>query len=155
MYNISILEEWNMSKITFNKETIESLKQNPYVVKVSEKSITYSDEFKRLFIEEYLKGKLPRIIFEEAGFDVTLLGIKRYEQAAARWLRAYNNDGIVGLRDTRKENNGRPTDKEVTKDDIILRQEAKIKLLEEQLELLKKIRRDRKEAGKQQHKSTK
>ena len=128
-----------MSKITFNKETIESLKQNPYVVKVSEKSITYSDEFKRLFIEEYLKGKLPRIIFEEAGFDVTLLGIKRYEQAAARWLRAYNNDGIVGLRDTRKENNGRPTDKEVTKDDIILRQEAKIKLLEEQLELLKKL----------------
>ena len=128
-----------MSKITFNKETIESLKQNPYVVKISEKSITYSDEFKRLFIEEYLKGKLPRIIFEEAGFDVTLLGIKRYEQAAARWLRAYNNDGIVGLRDTRKENNGRPTDKEVTKDDIILRQEAKIKLLEEQLELLKKL----------------
>jgi len=37
MYNINILEELNMSKITFNKETIESLKQNPYVVKVSEK----------------------------------------------------------------------------------------------------------------------
>lgn len=44
-----------MSKITFSKETIESLKQNPYVVKVSEKSTTYSDEFKRLFIEEYLR----------------------------------------------------------------------------------------------------
>ncbi len=38
-----------MSKITFSKETIELLKQNPYVAKVSEKSITYSDEFKRLF----------------------------------------------------------------------------------------------------------
>lgn len=46
-----------MSKITFDKETIELLNENPYVVKVSEKSITYSDEFKRLFIEEYLKGK--------------------------------------------------------------------------------------------------
>jgi len=42
-----------MSKITFDKRTIELLKQNPYVVKVSEKSITYSDEFKRFFIDEY------------------------------------------------------------------------------------------------------
>lgn len=128
-----------MSKITFNKETIDALKQNQYVVKVSEKSITYSDEFKRLFIEEYLRGKTPRVIFEEAGFNVTVLGTKRYEQAAARWIRGYNNDGIIALRDTRKENTGRPTDKEVTKDDIILKQEAKIKLLEEQLELLKKL----------------
>ena len=128
-----------MSKITFNKETIEILKENKYVVKVSEKSITYSDEFKRLFIEEYIKGKTPRLIFEEAGFDVTALGTKRYEQAAARWIRAYKNDGIIGLRDTRKENTGRPTDKELTKEDIILKQEAKIKLLEEQVELLKKL----------------
>ena len=128
-----------MSKITFNKETIELIKQNPYIVKVSEKSITYSDEFKRLFIDEYLKGKTPKVIFEEAGFDVNVLGVRRYEQAAARWLRSYNKDGIIGLRDTRKENDGRPTSKEISKDDIILKQEAKIKLLEEQLELLKKL----------------
>lgn len=76
-----------MSKITFDKRTIELLKQNPYVVKVSEKSITYSDEFKRFFIDEYLKRKLPRTIFEEAGFDIKILGVKRYEQAAARWLK--------------------------------------------------------------------
>lgn len=144
-----------MSKITFDKQSIELLKQNHYVVKVSEKSITYSDEFKRFFIEEYLTGKIPRVIFEEAGFDIEILGIKRYEQAAARWLRSYNNDGIIGLRDTRKENSGRPTDKKLSKDDIISKQEARIKLLEEQVTMLKKIRHDRKEAGKQLHKSKK
>lgn len=128
-----------MSKITFSKENIELLKQNPYVAKVSEKSITYSDEFKRLFIDEYLKGKTPRIIFEEAGFDISILGVRRYEQAAARWLRTYNDNGIIGLRDTRKENSGRPATNEPSKDDIILKQESKIKLLEEQLELLKKL----------------
>lgn len=128
-----------MSKITFNKETIEVLNENKYVLKVSEKSITYSDEFKRLFIEEYLRGKTPRLIFEEAGFDVTVLGTRRYEQAAARWMRSYKNDGIIGLIDTRKQNSGRPTNKELTKEDIILKQEAKIKLLEEQVELLKKL----------------
>lgn len=128
-----------MSKIIFSEEDIKILKTNPYVIRVSEKAITYSDEFKRLFIESYLQGKSPRQIFCEAGFDVTVLGIKRYEQAAYRWLKAYNADGIVGLRDTRKETSGRPRTTELSKDEIIERQDAKIKLLEEQLELLKKL----------------
>lgn len=122
-----------MSKFIFNKETIEIPKQNPYVVKVSEKSITYSDDFKRLFIDKYLKEKTPKVIFEEAGFDVNMIGVRRYEQAATRWLRSYNKDGIIGLRDTRKDNNGRVTCKEFSKDEIILKQESKIKLVEEQL----------------------
>ena len=46
---------------------------NPYVKAVSEKGITYTDEFKRLFIREYEKGKFPREIFEEAGFEVEVL----------------------------------------------------------------------------------
>jgi len=128
-----------MSRITFSKEDIERLNQNPYVKRVSEKSITYSDEFKRMFIEEYLRGSTPRTIFIDAGFDVEILGVKRYEQAAARWIKAYNKDGIVGLRDTRRENSGRPSNTPLSKDDIICKQEAKIKLLEEQLELLKKL----------------
>ena len=85
-----------MSKITFSKEDIERLNQNPYVKRVSEKSITYADEFKRMFIEEYLRGNTPRTIFIDAGFDVEILGVRRYEQAAARWMKAYNKDGIVG-----------------------------------------------------------
>ncbi len=48
-----------MSKIIFTRENIEILQNNPNVLKVSEKTITYSDEFKRVFIEDYLKGKLP------------------------------------------------------------------------------------------------
>jgi len=128
-----------MSKITFSKEVVEKLNQNIYVKRVSEKSITYSDEFKRIFIEEYLKGKTPRNIFSDAGFEIEALGKKRYEQAAARWIRAYRKNGIVGLRDTRRENSGRPSNKPLSKDNIISKQEAKIKLLEEQLELVKKL----------------
>lgn len=128
-----------MSKITFDEKTIELLRTNPYIAKVSEKSITYSDEFKRLFIEEYLKGKTPKVIFTEFGFDIEILGVKRYEQAAARWIRSYRKDGIIGLRDTRQDNCGRPTEKPLSKDAIIQKQQAKIDLLEEQLELLKKL----------------
>lgn len=128
-----------MSKITFSREAIEKLKRNPYVKRVSEKSITYSDEFKRMFIEKYLRGNTPRTIFIEAGFDVEVIGIKRYEQAAARWISSYNKYGIAGVRDTRRENSGRPSKTPLSKDDIINKQEAKIKLLEEQLDLLKKL----------------
>lgn len=128
-----------MSKITFSKESIERFNRNPYVKRVSEKSITYSDEFKRMFIEEYLRGITPRTIFIDAGFDVEILGVRRYEQAAARWIKAYRKNGIVGLRDTRSENSGRPSNTPLSKDDIISKQETKIKLLEEQLELLKKL----------------
>jgi hypothetical protein len=39
-----------MSKITFSKEDIRKLKENPNVAKVSECSITYSDEFKRFLL---------------------------------------------------------------------------------------------------------
>lgn len=127
-----------MSKITFSSDDIDILNRNTNVLRVSEKSITYTDEFKRHFIEEYLAGKLPRIIFEEAGFDLNMLGYRRAEQSAGRWLRAYNQNGIIGLRDTRTENSGRPRIKELTQEEIIAKQEAKIKLLEGQVELLKK-----------------
>ena len=41
------------------------LSKNKYVKNVSNKGITYTDEFKQLFIVENKNGKFPRQIFEE------------------------------------------------------------------------------------------
>ncbi|WP_241393920.1 IS3 family transposase [Clostridium beijerinckii] len=128
-----------MSKILFTKEDIINLKKNVNILRVSERSITYTDEFKRLFIEEYTSGKLPREIFAENGFDINIIGLKRIEQSAARWKTLYEKDGILGLDDSRKRTSGRPRSRELSKEEIIERQEAKIKLLESQVELLKKL----------------
>jgi putative transposase len=128
-----------MSKNTFTPAEIKKLKKNPNVAKVSELAITYTDEFKRTLIEEYLNGKSPRMIFEAAGFDVDVIGIKRIECAASRWKAAYTERGIIGVADTRKGNSGRPRSNELSQKEIIERQEAKIKLLEEQVEMLKKL----------------
>ncbi|SIN99118.1 hypothetical protein SAMN05878443_0841 [Carnobacterium alterfunditum] len=46
-----------MSKLTFTPKQIQFLKTNPYVKNVSEKSITYSDEFKRHFVSEHWTQK--------------------------------------------------------------------------------------------------
>jgi len=127
-----------MSKKHFSKTEQDHLLKNKYITKVSAKSITYSDEFKRLFIDQYIEGKTPREIFESQGFNVEVLGMKRIEQCADRWKKAYERDGIVGLLDSRKESSGRPRKRELTPEEIISKQDARIKLLESQLELLKK-----------------
>ena len=129
-----------MSKILFTKEDIRKLEINKNVLKVSKYSITYSYyEFKILFIDEYIAGKLPRQIFEENGFDINIIGYQRIKESSHRWRATYKKDGILGLEDTRKTVSGRPRSIELTKEEIIERQEAKIKLLEAQVELLKKL----------------
>ncbi|MGQ3480635.1 HTH domain-containing protein, partial [Paenibacillus sp. TY11] len=49
-----------MSKKMFTAEGIEQLSANPYVKSVSSKGITYTKEFKQLFITSNQQGKLPR-----------------------------------------------------------------------------------------------
>lgn len=130
-----------MSKITFSSKEIKSLQANPNVQRASEKAITYTDEFKKRFIDEDLAGKHPRQIFEENGFNVDSIGIKRIEQAAQRWKKAYEKNGLIGLADSRKTASGRPLKRELTPSEVIERQQARIELLEGQVELLKKLER--------------
>ena len=77
-----------MSKKIFTEKEIKLLTSNKYVKSVSTKGITYTDEFKRLLISEYEKGKLPREIFEEAGFVVEVIGLHRIDSARHRWRAA-------------------------------------------------------------------
>ena len=128
-----------MTKRLLTKKEQEQLKCNPYVQAVSDKSITYTDEFKRHFITENEKGKLPREIFEEAGLSVDLIGMERIKTAGKRWRTVYRKSGVEGLQDTRKTNSGRPLERELTLEEKIARLEAKNRLLEAENELLKKL----------------
>ena len=128
-----------MSKQLFSTKQIEQLQKNPNVLKVSTRTITYADAFKSIFMDEYLAGKTPRQIFEEAGFEIEMLGMKRVEQASSRWRKAYEKNGLIGLTDTRKTRSGRPLKRELTMQEIVERQAARIELLEGQVETLKKL----------------
>ena len=129
-----------MSKKQFTEKEILILSKNPYTRSVSSKGITYSDEFKQHFVSEFNKGKFSRQIFEEAGFDTEIIGIQRIKSASERWRAAYKTDGGLGLQDTRKGNSGRPRVRELSIEEKYARLEAKMKLLEAENELLKKIR---------------
>ncbi|WP_413466644.1 IS3 family transposase [Mesobacillus subterraneus] len=129
-----------MNKKLLTDKQIKILKTNPYVKEVSTKAITYTEEFKRLFIEEYEKGKLPRAIFEECGFDIEVVGMDRVRNSSTRWRRAYDKEGSLGLRDTRTGRSGRPRSRELSVEEKVLRLEAENNLLKAENELLKKIR---------------
>jgi putative transposase len=90
-------------------------------------------------MEEYLTGKFPRQIFTENGFNEEVIGYKRIQQSAHRWKKAYEKNGLIGLTDTRKTGRGRTLKRELTPSEVIERQDARIKLLEGQVELLKKL----------------
>jgi len=128
-----------MSNKIFTKEEIGILSNNKYVRHVSTKGITYTDEFKRIFISENEKGKLPRVIFEECGFDISILGKDRVKSCSKRWRASYRKEGVLGLQDTRKDNSGRPREKELTMEEKYERLLAQNNLLKAENELLKKL----------------
>jgi transposase len=63
----------------FTEEQQAILRQNPYVIKVSKTSITYSKEFKERFYHEYKDGNLPSAILRGMSFDPRVLGKKRID----------------------------------------------------------------------------
>ncbi|TCN23982.1 hypothetical protein EV146_10888 [Mesobacillus foraminis] len=129
-----------MSKKLFTEKEIKTLSKNPYVKSVTSKGITYTDEFKKLFIAKNKKGRTPREIFDECGFDEEIIGISRIQSSGKRWREAYRKNGVLGLQDTRSENIGRPRERELSIEEKYARLEAENNLLKAENELLKKIR---------------
>jgi transposase-like protein len=128
-----------MTKRLLTKKEQEQLERNPNVMAVSEKVITYTDEFKRHFIAQNEQGKTPREIFEEVGLDVECIGLDQIRSAGKRWRASYRDADVEGLQDTRKTNSGRPSERELTLEEKIKRLEAKNRLLQAENELLKKL----------------
>ncbi len=126
-----------MSKKLFSNNDIKILSKNKYVKKVSKKGITYTDEFKILFIAENEKGKFPREIFSECGFDIKMLGLKRIQSSGSRRRSAFRRNDVEQLQDPRKFKTGRPTEKDVSLGEKYEKLQAKLMLLQAENELLK------------------
>ena len=128
-----------MSKKIFSSTEIKKLSTNKYVKNITEKGITYTNEFKMHFIAEYEIGKTPRQIFEDAGFDIDIVGIERVKSSSRRWRKSYNDKGVMGLDDTRTLNSGRTINRELTLEQILAKKDAEIQYLKAELELVKKL----------------
>lgn len=126
-----------MSDKNFSKEEIKILEKNINVKKVTETYITYTENFIKDFVCESKKGKSSRQIFNNAGFDMKLIGPKRIKAAAYRWRKKVKEN--IPLGDLRKINSGRKLKRELSANETIARLTARNKLLEMENELLKKV----------------
>jgi transposase len=130
-----------MAKVVLTEKQIEVLLKNKYVKSVNKAgNIVYTDEFRIYFINENSKGKFPRVIYEECGFDINAIGQKRIESSGTRFRNAYRKDGMNGL--ISKSN--RKKTKDINNKDLTIEERYKLLLVENEMlkaeyEVLKKI----------------
>jgi len=125
-----------MGKNYFTEEQVTVLKLNPNVQKVSTKAITYTEAFHQWFYQEYQEGKLPTVIFQEAGFDTKVLGKGRIKGFAKRSKKMAQR--VEGFTDLRAQNSGRPRTKNFTPEQELDYLRHKVALQEQQIDALKK-----------------
>ena len=133
-----------MSKRIFTVEQIKELTKNINVDNCSEKSITYNKAFKVRAVEKYYEnGYSPRMIFEEAGFDISIIGIDAPRDGLQRWRKTYREKGahLLGLEQRGKHNKGgRPKTKDLNDADRIKRLEIENMYLKAENDFLVKLR---------------
>ena len=131
-----------MGRGNLNEEEIRTLRENPYVVDVNERGVSYSKDFKFLFIKEYMQGKKPSAICRDAGFDVKALGSKRIERACARWKESYEA-GTLGVRSAKLEKYGsaeaRRIENDAIDDEIDRLKESALDICRNQMKEIKRI----------------
>ena len=109
----------------FSDKQVKELEKNPYVKKVSAKSITYSEEFKELFWIDLQNGMMPGNIFRKYGFDPLMLGSRRTNNFTYRVRKEVAR--VEGFKDTRITNSGRPLTKVLTIEEELERLNRNIK----------------------------
>lgn len=76
----------------YTKDEIEELKKNKYVEEVRKDKITFTKEFKLLFIKEFNNGKGNLQIFSENGLNPLLVGKRRIKACTRNWKKQAKND---------------------------------------------------------------
>lgn len=142
-----------MGKNYFTPEQVEELRKNKYVKHVSEKAITYTEEFKEVYILKYKSGKSPSQALTEMGFDCKVLGESRVENISKRTR--IQSVRPEGFKDTRSTESGRPRTKDLTQEELIERQKQEIEVLKAKVEFLSLLRRAEREAAWEESKSKK
>lgn len=126
-----------MSKILFTDAQVEKLSKNKWIKNITNKGITYTNEFKYKLVKECENyKKFPQDVFRECGINPELVGVSRIQNAAHRWRKQLNSIGEIS--DTRTTKSGNTLKRELSDKEKLERAEAKIKLLEAENELLKK-----------------
>jgi transposase-like protein len=137
-----------MSKNLLSNVDIAKLHVSPYIITVSQRSLSFSAEFKRLAYEQILAGKTMRSIFVENGINPDIIGDKRI-QNFRYWVKRYA-ERDAGFENLRTNNHRRPAkSRETTLENRVKDLEHELAYTRQEVEFLKKIQAADMEARKQ------
>lgn len=68
----------------YTQKQIKELKLNPYTLKVNDKRIFFTIEFKKLFWTRYQAGMSPRSIFKELNYNLDYFSQKQLDSIVQR-----------------------------------------------------------------------
>lgn len=123
-----------MSKKIFTDVQVKKLNKNKWIKNVTNKGITYTNEFKYKLVKECENyKKFPQEVFRECGIDPEIVGKGRIEASAHRCRKQLNYIGKIT--DTRTTNSGNTLKRELSDKEKLERAEVRIKLLEAENEL--------------------
>ena len=125
-----------MAGIRFTDEQVSLLRSNPWVKSVTPKYVSFTKEFMEEFISLHSEGQTRYEIFESHGLPVDVMGKKAIKRATDNWIKKANKS--IELSD---EKRGRPRKRDLTQEEIIARQKAKIEMLQQENDFLRQIRR--------------
>ncbi len=122
------------------------MSKNENIARCSERSITYSKDFKMKAMRQYHEeGVSSSEIFRRAGFDLDVIGKRKPKGCFTDWNRIYRKKGIAGLAfETRGRGGGRPKTKDLTDADKIKRLETEVAYLKAENDFLAKLRASKK-----------
>ena len=125
-----------MAGIRFTDEQVSMLRSNPWVKSVTPKYVSFTKEFMEEFIALHSEGQTRYEIFESHGLPVDVIGKKTIKKTTENWVAKANKS--IELSDERR---GRPRTRDLTQEEIIARQKAKIEMLQQENDFLRQIRR--------------
>ena len=127
-----------MSKKLFTAEEIANFRASPYVESVSERSVVFTPEFKRLVYSELLRGNRIDAILEGHGIDTAAMGENRLRGMQEKLFRdAGREEGFSNLKKTPKKKTVK--EQAITTECRIRRLEAELAYTKQEVEFLKKL----------------
>lgn len=128
-----------MSIDTFSDEEVTLLRQNPYTLKVNNQSISFTKEFKDLFIAEYSAGATTSQILHKCGYDPKVIGYRRSQGISHRIRVDYGEK--IGKTIIMKSSNARSLSKASSDKDELKRLRHEVDYMKQEIEFLKKFPR--------------
>jgi hypothetical protein len=125
----------------FTTEQMEVLAANPFTYKITTLRISYTLEFKNLFLARYESGEAVKDIFTSLGYDISIIGGNRMYSFAKRLL-DQSEAGEVPTEESPRVKREKPVNVDyntMPAQQSVAAMQREITYLRQQLEFLKKI----------------